>query len=135
MECGGLIWLVPDQRAVVVDLQRIQAQKLIGRADAARRPGGGDEHANATIGKAFQGLHGLLAHLFFAVKQRAIKIDGDQPDVNLMRIEHQRVRRRGLRRGSFHFNYRSDQPGNHRSRHRSTLRASMLLSSPATFQK
>jgi len=78
MEDGVLVWLIPDECAVVINLPGVEVEEFINVADTAGWAGGGDDDFDAHRRKAFEGDGGLFADLLGIIEKRAVEIDGDQ---------------------------------------------------------
>ena len=78
-----LVRLVPDHRAVVVDLQRVELQLLINPPHTPRRPGRRDHDLHATLHRERQRCEGVVRHLLGIIQERAVEIDRDEADGHL----------------------------------------------------
>ena len=75
-----LVLGVLDQRAVVVDLVRVELEVAVDLQHRARRPGGGDDDFDpppTSLGHRVDGFH---AQPLVAGQKRAVEVEGDQVD-------------------------------------------------------
>src|SRR5258705_4842751 len=80
MKNGLALWLIPDQRPVVIDLKTIEPKLLIDLPHASRRARRRDYHLHPPRREASDRRYGALADLLGIVEQRSIEIDRHQPE-------------------------------------------------------
>jgi hypothetical protein len=76
VEEGSASAFVPDESAVVVDLESVEGEFFVEGADGAWRASGGEDDFEAVVGEGSEGGGGGRGDLFGVGEKGSVEVDG-----------------------------------------------------------